>query len=544
MASLLSISDLRVSFPQSKGKVIEVVHGIDIEVAPKEVVAIVGESGSGKSVSMMAISGLVPKAKVEASTCLLNVGDQSFDLLNCSEKDLQSLRATAISYVFQEPMTALNPLMKCGDQVAEAMTHKEASKKKVCKLFEEVQLPDVERVYSSYPHQLSGGQRQRVMIAMALANDPALLIADEPTTALDAIVQNGIVELLADTCRSRGMGLVFISHDLNVVKRIADKVLVMLHGKLVDTGTAQEIFENSSNEYTQGLLDSKPSFEKKGRTLSVYDSETGISHKSKAIEEINREIKPLLSFKDTAKSYFKSKGFLRKKLVETKAVKQVDFEIMQGEIVGLVGESGCGKSTLAKLTAKLVKATKGEILWDGEDIYSMQKKYSRHVQMVFQDPYSSLNPSHKVGKAILEPMLVHGIAKSKKSGREMVKKLLQDVGLEEADYDKYPHEFSGGQRQRVCIARALAMKPELIICDEAVSALDVSVQAKILNLLIELQRKYGLTYLFISHDLNVVSYICDRIVVMREGEIVELKTTEELLSNPDSEYSKSLMDFR
>lgn len=544
MEPILNIQQLRVAFPQKKGENIEVVHGIDLEVFPKEIVAIVGESGSGKSVSMMAISGLIPKAIVSAEKATYQNENEQVNLLSVSKDELRKLRTNDISYVFQEPMTALNPLMTCGDQVAEGITKFDDKKARVLQLFEEVELPDIERVYSSYPHQLSGGQRQRVMIAMALANEPKLLIADEPTTALDAIIQNGIVELLAEACKSRNMGLIFISHDLNVVKKIADKVLVMLHGEVVERGSSSEIFEHSKNEYTLGLLSSKPSFEKKGKTLSVYNTSTLSTEKSEKLADKKQPDSVIMSLENTGKTYVKTKGLFSKKSIETKAVQNINLDVFKGEILGLVGESGCGKSTLAKITARLVEASDGNVLWANKNIYDMGKDFARKVQMIFQDPYSSLNPVQKIGEAIQEPILVHKLAQSKKEAKDMVIGLLEDVGLQGSDFAKYPHEFSGGQRQRICIARALAVQPELIICDESVSALDVSVQAKILNLLQILQRKYELTYLFISHDLNVVSYFCDRIVVMREGKMEEIAPTATLLSKPKSAYSKHLMDFR
>jgi peptide/nickel transport system ATP-binding protein len=541
---LLDIKGLRIAFGQKKGSDVEVVHGIDLQIKPKEIVAIVGESGSGKSVSMMAISGLLPSASVAADRCHYQSDTLDLDLLNSRHRELQKLRLEEISYVFQEPMTALNPLMKCGQQVEEGISKTKDKKSRVLNLFEEVQLPDIQRVYDSYPHQLSGGQRQRVMIALALANDPKLLIADEPTTALDAIVQNGIVELLADTCRSREMGLIFISHDLNVVKKIADNVIVMLQGNIVETGSSSDIFENSKNEYTLGLLSSKPSYKKRGKTLSVYNSEAHKTDNPIELKKIDSGEQKLMTFSETGKTYQKKKGFLGKSTSKTTAVEGVNLSIFKGEILGLVGESGCGKSTLAKISARLVQASEGKVLWEDLEIDAMGKSFARKVQMVFQDPYSSLNPILKVGPAILEPILVHHLANSKAEGKKIVLKLLNDVGLMAEDFDKYPHEFSGGQRQRICIARALAVQPELIICDESVSALDVSVQAKILNLLQQLQRKYALTYLFISHDLNVVSYLCDRIVVMREGKIVEVNSTDDLLADPKTDYSKHLMGFR
>lgn len=544
MSSILNIQNLKVSFPQKKKENIEVVHGISLELQRGEVLAIVGESGSGKSVSMMAMSGLIPKSIIEADKCQYNSESCTIDLLNCSEAELQEFRLNEISYVFQEPMTALNPLMKCGEQVMEGISKIEDKKYHVLQLFEEVQLPDIERIFNSYPHQLSGGQRQRVMIALALANNPNLLIADEPTTALDAVVQDSIVQLLAETCKKRNMGLIFISHDLNVVKKIADRVMVMLKGNIVELGKTNDILEKTSNEYTLGLLSSKPSFEKKGQTLSVYNSESGKTEKSEKLDSENMELKKIMSFEELSKAYYSSSGFWGRNKQATHAVKEINLDLFKGETLGLVGESGCGKSTLAKMTARLVEPSTGKILFDGKEIGKLKKDYALKVQMIFQDPYSSLNPVQKIGKAILEPILVHQLIKDKKKAKDKVVQLLEDVGLSASDFSKYPHEFSGGQRQRICIARALAIEPELIICDESVSALDVSVQAKILNLLQILQRKYQLTYLFISHDLNVVSYLCDRIVVMKEGELIEVNTTENLLKAPKSDYSKHLMGFR
>lgn len=545
MARVLDIQNLKISFPRKKKEATEVVHGISLTVEQGEVVAIVGESGSGKSVSMMAITGLIPKAVVAADTCSFTSEEQSIDLLQADKKELRAVRSEKIAYVFQEPMTALNPLMTCGNQAVEGITKipKADRKQKVLDLFEEVKLPDVERVFDAYPHQLSGGQRQRVMIAMALANDPSLLIADEPTTALDAIVQNKIVELLAEACRNRNMGLAFISHDLNVVRRIADKVHVMLKGNIVESGSVAEIFEQSSDPYTLGLLSSKPSFDQKGNSLRIYNSETGQVEESEPLDVLNREKNVLVEFSSIEKTYKKATGWFGSKATVTKAVEGIDLDIEEGEILGLVGESGCGKSTLAKMTARLVQPTSGTVLWEATNIFKLGKKYPRKVQMVFQDPYSSLNPSQNVGTALMEPMLVHKLVKNKKVAKQKAISLLEEVGLSASDLDKYPHEFSGGQRQRICIARALAVDPQLIICDEAVSALDVSVQARILNLLQVLQRKFGLTYLFISHDLNVVTYFCDRIAVMKEGNLEEVGLTKDLVNNPQSAYSKKLLSF-
>ena len=525
MSSLLEINDLSVQFPSKSGP-IEVVHNLSLSLQTGEILGIVGESGSGKSVSLLSVTRLIDNAILQCESINFRKDNgELVDLSNLSEDDLRSLRGNKIAYIFQEPMTALHPLFTCGQQLLEGIEchqslTKEEARKKAIELFEEMDLPSPERVFDSYPHQLSGGQRQRVMIAMALANDPNILIADEPTTALDSVLQKKLTKHMVDLCRKRNTGLLLISHDLQLIKDFTDRVLVMYKGNTIEQGITSEVVDAPKSIYTQSLLQCQPSIEKHSMVLptihELADYENGTfvpkTFVSKRFEFQPIEKKPIIEIEHISKTFSKGKE-------HTKALDDVSFNIYKGETLGLIGESGCGKSTLSKVIIQLLNADAGRILYNGEEATGNRKAFAKKVQMIFQDPYSSLNPSMKVGDILSEPIIVHKLVSGKTAIKKAVEALLEEVGLTASDYRKYPHEFSGGQRQRISIARALAVEPDLIICDESVSALDISVQAQILNLFNELKSRRQLTYLFISHDLKVVSYICDRIIEMKEGRL-------------------------
>lgn len=547
--NFLKINNLTVCFGEKK-----VINSINFDVLPNQIVGIVGESGSGKSLTSLAIMGLLAKNATISGEIIF----EGKDLLKASTLEKQQLRGKYISMIFQEPMSSLNPSATCGRQIAEVLfQHTKLSssqiKTRVLQLLEQVKLSDVQRIYKSFPHQLSGGQKQRVMIAMAIACNPKLLIADEPTTALDASVQKEIIELLKNIQQETKMSILFISHDISLVRRIADNVLVMFRGEIVEKGDTRTIFHNPKELYTQALLAARP--EKKNRLkrlITIQDFVNKSAHKeiitAKQREEQHREIyqkKPLLRVENLHKVFFSSAGFFTKKK-ETLAVKNVSLSLYEGETLGLVGESGCGKTTLGRTIIQLEKLTSGTIFYKGKDVTKLKNNelrcFKREVQLVFQDPYSSLNPTQKIGEAILEPMFVHNLHKNNTLRKEKVIELLEVVGLSASDFDKYPHQFSGGQRQRIGIARALALQPKIIICDESVSALDISVQAQVLNLLNDLKANYKFTYLFISHDLPVVKYMSDRIVVMYKGEIQEIGEADTLYENPKSAYTKRLIE--
>ncbi|MDE0597550.1 MAG: ABC transporter ATP-binding protein, partial [Dokdonia donghaensis] len=510
---LLSVKQLHLSFRQ-QGEVNEVIHGISFDLYRNEILAIVGESGSGKSVSSLAILGLLPKKHTHIGG-LISFNGQSLTTL--SEKDFQTIRGNEISMIFQEPMSSLNPSMRCGDQVAEILRrHTTLSRKRikdeVLALFEKVKLPTVSKIYETYPHEISGGQKQRVMIAMAIACKPKILIADEPTTALDVTVQKEIILLLKQLQQETEMSVIFISHDLSLVSDIADRVLVMYKGDIVETAEAQQLFKSPQHQYTKALLSARPSLDerlKKLPTIQDYLDNKTLSQVETADERFAHlkelyEQPPLLEVRNVEKTYFSNSGFFTKS-EGFKAVDDVTFKIYKGETLGLVGESGCGKSTLGNAILQLDRATAGHILYKGTDITRLRGKALRslrkEVQIIFQDPFASLNPRLTVGQAIIEPMEVHKLYASTKERKERVMQLLERVGLEKEHYNRYPHEFSGGQRQRIGIARTIAVNPKLIVCDESVSALDISVQAQVLNLLNELKKDFGFTYIFISHDL-------------------------------------------
>ncbi|MEM6342883.1 MAG: ABC transporter ATP-binding protein [Bacteroidota bacterium] len=557
VSPLLSVKNLRTFFKTESGE-IEAVRGISYELSPGRTLGIVGESGSGKSVSSLSIMGLMAaNGRFAADEIRFNPQGQAYRLDQMSEKEKRALRGNEMSMIFQEPMSSLNPVLSCGFQVAEALRlHKGLSKAEAraetLKLFEQVQLPRVKHIYEAYPHQISGGQKQRVMIAMAISCGPSLLIADEPTTALDVTVQGEILELLQRLQAHHGMAMIFITHDLGVVAEIADDLLVMYKGEIVERGSIEAIFRAPQHPYTQGLLACRPKLTQKLYRLPtikdfITGEETDDTTKSKKLaEETPEKPSSVLLKVENIKTWFNTKkGFLRPKTEAVKAVDGVSFEVFRGETLGLVGESGCGKTTLGRSILRLIEPIGGAISYEGQDIRALDREALRgmrkKMQIIFQDPYSSLNPRMMVGRVIQEPMQVHGIGSSVKERKARVLSLLERVGLAEEHYERFPHEFSGGQRQRICIARALAVEPEFIICDESVSALDVSIQAQVLNLLKDLQDELDLTYIFISHDLSVVKFMSDRIMVMRAGKMVELQEAETLYRSPQSDYTQKLI---
>ena len=551
---ILDVLGLNISFGENKQKT-TVVHDIDFSLYENEILAIVGESGSGKSVTSKAIMGLLQDKNTHIKG---RINFEETSLLSLSSKEFAKLRGNDIAMIFQEPMSALNPSLTCGFQVAEILLHhKKVSasevKKEVLQLFEKVKLPRPQDMYTSYPHQISGGQMQRVVIAMAIACKPKLLIADEPTTALDVTVQKEILQLLKDLQKQTGMSMLFISHDLALVCELADRVLVMYKGDIVEKGTVKEIFEAPKKSYTKALLGSRPTLDVRYKILPTIASIKDNSFIPQSITSQQRAKKhqkiytktPLLRVENVAKSYFSKVGVFGQKQ-EIKAVNGISFDVFEGETLGLVGESGCGKSTLGKVILQLEKATKGSIFYKGKEITSLKSKDLRSlrkdIQLIFQDPYSSLHPRKIIGQAIIEPMEVHGIGSSKKQRKEKAMELLSRVGLEASYFHRYPHQLSGGQRQRVGIARTIAMEPKLVICDESVSALDISVQAQVLNLLNELKEDFGFTYIFISHDLAVVKYMADQLLVMNKGAIEEIGDADEIYANPVKQYTKKLID--
>ncbi|MDB9980089.1 ABC transporter ATP-binding protein [Ulvibacter sp.] len=555
--TLLQVLNLSISFGSTKTRV-EVIHGISFEIKENEILGVVGESGSGKSVTSMALMGLLPK-KTSHVTGKINF--QGRNIVLEKEKRLQKIRGKDIAMIFQEPMSALNPSMKCGNQVCEILQHHlklsySEAKKESLRLFERVKLPRPNAIFSSYPHQISGGQMQRVMIAIAIACKPKLLIADEPTTALDVTVQKEIILLLKDLQKETGMSLLFISHDLALVSEIVDRVIVMYQGDVVETEISSKLFNKDGlgpkDEYTKALLASRPKLSKRLLKLPTIASLKDKSFQPREVTAQERAIKhkkiytraPLLEVFNLRKEYYSNAGVFNAKSV-VRAVNDISFSVFEGETMGLVGESGCGKSTLGKVLLQLEKATSGSIKYRGKEITSLDSSELRvlrkEIQLIFQDPYSSLNPRLLIGESLIEPMAVHKIGDSKRNRKERVIRLLQRVGLDESYYHRYPHELSGGQRQRVGIARTIAMEPKLVICDESVSALDISVQAQVLNLLNELKNDFGFTYIFISHDLAVVKYMADQLLVMSAGKIEELGDADEIYANPTKEYTKKLI---
>ncbi|MDX8552344.1 ABC transporter ATP-binding protein [Tenacibaculum sp. 1B UA] len=547
---MLEVKNLEISFKDSP----PVVQQISFNVQKNKTLGIVGESGSGKSISSLAILGLLPKTATVKGELLFN----HESLLDFNEQDFQKIRGKKIAMIFQEPMSSLNPTLTCGVQVAEMLQqHTQLSnheiKEEVISLFSKVKLPRPEVIYNSYPHQISGGQKQRVMIAMAIACQPQLLIADEPTTALDVTVQKEIISLLKELQQEFEMGIIFISHDLALVSEIADSVVVMHKGKIVEKGSANHVFLHPQENYTKALINSKPNTKKRLKTLpTVYDfinetidSTIYTDEERTAFHQKIYTQPPLLEIVNLHKDFISNASWFSKPTV-IKAVNDVSFKIYEGETLGLVGESGCGKTTLSRTILQLEKATLGSILYKGVDITKLSKsefkKLRKEIQIIFQDPFSSLNPRITIGNTILEPMKVHKILGSNKERKEYVCNLLKKVGLEATHFNRYPHEFSGGQRQRIGIARAIALQPKLIICDESVSALDVSVQAQVLNLLNQLKTEFNFTYIFISHDLSVVKYMADKLVVMNKGRVEEIADADEIYQHPKTKYTQTLIE--
>ncbi len=572
---LLEVKNLVTDF-KTETDYIRAVDNISFTLNKGETIGIVGESGSGKSVTSLSIMQLIPNppGKITGGNIIFHTKDhRAIDLTKISESEMRTLRGNDIAMIFQEPMTSLNPVIKCGEQVMEAiMLHQKISRRaarlRTLDLFNQVQLPTPDLILDRYPHQLSGGQKQRVMIAMAMSCNPSILIADEPTTALDVTVQKTILDLMLKLQRDQNMGIVFITHDLGVIAELADKVVVMYKGKIVEQGTVLEIFSNPKHPYTKSLLACRPPLEKRLKRLPIVSDFMKLNTEGEMIEiskTVSEAINDVTITKEervqthkelysrdkileiqNVKTWFPArKTFLGKVLDYTKAVDDVTFDVYEGETLGLVGESGCGKTTLGRTILKLADAHEGKIFFRREEILSLKEKdfrnFRKHLQIIFQDPYSSLNPRITIGDALAEPMKFHNIGSSSKDRKERVHDLLTKVGLEAKHYKRYPHEFSGGQRQRVCIARALAVNPQFIICDESVSALDVSVQAQVLNLLNDLKKEFKFTYIFISHDLSVVKFMSDRMIVMNQGKIAEMGDADEIYNNPQTEYTQKLI---
>jgi peptide/nickel transport system ATP-binding protein len=578
---LLSVNDLSVDFITEEG-ITHAVEGVGFDLMAGESMALVGESGSGKSVTALSVMRLLSRsaARITSGEVWFSHPERGYiNLLKLNDSEMQGIRGRHLSMIFQEPMTSLNPVKRCGSQVMESLlwhgqADRQHAKHRVLELFEEVRLPDPAGAFRAWPHELSGGQKQRVMIAMAMACKPSLLIADEPTTALDVTVQQSILDLMRKLQDKYGMAILFISHDLGVVKQIASKAAVMRLGKIVEHAAVDKLFSNPSHPYTKALIacrpptDSRPqrlavvddflgndasmgNFEKSGQlipgdTVPVKKSRTALSEKEVSRTVPAKDAAPLLEVKNLRTYYVTKKSLWGRPLSYFKAVEDISFSVYRGETLGLVGESGCGKTTLGRSILRLISPNAGRVFFKGIDIASLSAAELRRlrpkIQIIFQDPYASLTPGLSVGSAIMEPMRVHHVLKGNKARKRKIIDLLERVGLEEKHYNRYPHEFSGGQRQRISIARALALEPEFIVCDESVSALDVSVQAQVLNLLNDLKREFGLTYIFISHDLSVVKYMSDRIIVMKNGRIEEIDEADALYSNPKSDYTRTLID--
>lgn len=554
---ILRVENLHVEF-SSHSKVRKVVKGVNFSLKKGETLGLVGESGSGKSVSALAIMGLSDKnhAKITSGSIVFN---SSVDLLQLEEKEMRKYRGSKIAMIFQEPMTSLNPVKRCGKQVMEMiLQHSKCSKaqaqKQTKQLFEEVLLPDVDKAFNSYPHELSGGQKQRVMIAMAVACKPDVLIADEPTTALDVSVQKAVLDLIKSIQQKYGMGVLFISHDLGIVHSIADTIAVVYKGEIVEQGDKDKIFNSPSHPYTKGLLACRPPIDTRPLRLPTVDDYLSgkpintHSESKQARQLLHEKIysqAPILQVEDLEVEYVLSRNFFGKSTKVFKALDKVSFDLYEGETLGLVGESGSGKTTIGRAIMKLIQTSSGNIIYKGQSISNVSKselkELRKQIQIIFQDPYSSLNPKITIGEAIEEPLKVHKVEPDEKKRRQMVIDMMQKVGLDASFFNRYPHEFSGGQRQRVGIARALILNPKIVICDESVSALDVSIQAQVLNLLSDLKRDMGLTYIFISHDLAVVKYVSDRMMVIRGGKMMAQDEADSLYYNSSNEYVKKLI---
>lgn len=564
--SILRIEELVVHFGRREERV-AVINGINLNLNKGRVLGLVGESGCGKSVTSLAIMGLLAPDDSEIGGKIIFDGQE---LTSLSREQMAKIRGNSIAMVFQEPMTSLNPVLTCGFQVMESLIinekiSKNEAHKRTIKLFNEVELPSPEETFNKYPHQISGGQKQRVMIAMAISCNPKILIADEPTTALDVIVQKNILMLLKKLQEKYGMSIIFITHDLGIVAEIADKALVMYKGKIVEQGNTKDIMKNPQHLYTKGLLSCRPSMLYRQKRLTTVSDSMKIDEANQFVynDDIIKQIivtdderkhthdliystEPILTVNNLEVSFTTKRNFLGKPINTFTAVNKLSFNVYKGETLGLVGGSGCGKTTLGRAILKLVESNRGDIIYKGKNLNTISKtdmrKMRKNIQIIFQDPYSSLNPRFTIGQIITEPMYVHKLFKSKKEREARAIELLNKVNLNESHFNRYPHEFSGGQRQRIGIARALALNPEFIICDESVSALDVSIQAQILNLLNDLKEEFDLTYIFISHDLSVVKYMSDRIIVMNHGDIEEIEEADKMYSNPQSDYTKTLIN--
>ena len=573
---LLEVKNLVTEF-QTEDEVVKAVNNISFTLNRGETIGVVGESGSGKSVTSLSVMRLIPDppGRITGGEIIFHKENgERIDLTKVSEAEMRVLRGNDIAMIFQEPMTSLNPVYTCGNQVAEAIilhqrVSKKEAKKKTIALFKQVELPRPEAMFDAYPHQISGGQKQRVMIAMAMSCQPQILIADEPTTALDVTVQKTILHLMNQLQREQDMGILFITHDLGVVAELADKVVVMYKGKIVEQGSVWDVFSSPQHPYTKGLLACRPPMNKRLHWLPTIkdfmqvDVEGDLQEIDKSVEQVVSKLviskeerrkrheemyakEPVLKVKGLRTYFPLEKNIFGKVTKVVKAVDDVTFDVYPGETLGLVGESGCGKTTLGRTILRLVNNNRGQIIYKGTDLGTLSTKelrnYRKDMQIVFQDPYSSLNPRLTVGEAIMEPMRVHNILGSEEEQMNRVVELLVRVNMGKEHFYRYPHEFSGGQRQRICIARSLALNPQFIICDESVSALDVSVQAQVLNLLNELRDEFNFTYIFISHDLSVVKFMADRMIVMNQGKIEEMGDADEIYNNPQSEYTKGLIN--
>lgn len=551
MKTLLHVENLSISFLKD-GAWNPTVHDVNYDLQKGKTLCIVGESGSGKSVSSLALLGLLPEkiSRVDSGTAHLKINETTIDLLDKSAHS-EYVRGKHIGMIFQEPMTSLNPVYTCGNQMTEVLSlhlnlSQEDAKKTTLDWFEKVDLPQPDRIFASYPHELSGGQRQRVMIAMAMCCQPEILIADEPTTALDVTVQKKVLELIQDLQKEHETAVIFISHDLGVVQHLADDIMVMRKGEIQEYGSASQVFNSPKSPYTQGLINCKPDNTPKELKLLTVENALKGNHERELRKDMTTASQVLYKIENISKSFYKKSSGFFSESEEIKALQSVSFNILRNESLGLVGESGCGKSTLSKIISGLLDADSGTLVYDQTDITNYKtrdwKPLRSKIQFIFQDPYSALNPRLQVKQTIEEVLKKHQPDLSKEKRHNLSLKLLNDVGLPEESIYKFPHQFSGGQRQRVVIARALATNPELIIADESVSALDVSVQAQVLNLLNDLKAEYNLTYLFISHDLSVVQYMCDRIMVMKKGEILELGAADEVYQNPKNTYTQELIN--